>query len=226
MQYGYRWGNYCTATAGCSNVRFFVPGMSYLILRIRISNRKLAIAGIAPGATGTVSAVFSDLFSGRGQPRPVRRGLRITALGRKVFFDTSLSGSGVCRAPVAISPAHAYGPPNGLAVQLGGPGLDRQGARAVPSLRYRLNRTPAWHTQFVEIPRKGFSKGTIRRTAASVGMADSYAPDQASFPLLARNEMANAGPAAVGAKLQHASYANDFRKTFGTRFSTIRARPM
>jgi cytochrome c peroxidase len=48
------------------------------------------------------------------------------------------------------SPAHAYGPPNGLAVQLGGPALDRQGARAVPSLRYVLNRTPFWSKKYID----------------------------------------------------------------------------
>ena len=37
------------------------------------------------------------------------------------------------------SPTHAYGPPNGLAVQRGGPKLNLQGARAVPTLRYALN---------------------------------------------------------------------------------------
>jgi len=50
------------------------------------------------------------------------------------------------------SPTHAYGPPNGLAVQLGGPALDRQGARSVPSLRYDLNRTPIWNKEFIANP--------------------------------------------------------------------------
>ena len=45
-------------------------------------------------------------------------------------------------AQAATIPAHAYGPPNGLAVQLGGPDGSRPGLRAAPSLRYRHNIPP------------------------------------------------------------------------------------
>lgn len=57
-----------------------------------------------------------------------------------------------CPALPATAQTHAYGPPNGLAVQLGGPALDRQGARSVPSLRYDLNRTPIWNKEFIANP--------------------------------------------------------------------------
>ncbi|MGI4861113.1 MAG: cytochrome-c peroxidase [Janthinobacterium lividum] len=57
-------------------------------------------------------------------------------LGKRMFFDVSLSASGRMACASCHSPAHAYGPPNGLAVQLGGTRLRDQGARAVPSLRY------------------------------------------------------------------------------------------
>ncbi|MGI4859623.1 MAG: cytochrome-c peroxidase, partial [Janthinobacterium lividum] len=57
-------------------------------------------------------------------------------LGKRMFFDASLSASGRMACASCHSPAHAYGPPNGLAVQLGGTRLRDQGARAVPSLRY------------------------------------------------------------------------------------------
>ena len=60
------------------------------------------------------------------------------ALGRQIFFDSSLSASGRMSCATCHDPSHAYGPPNGLAVQLGGPGIDRQGARAVPSGVNRL----------------------------------------------------------------------------------------
>ena len=51
------------------------------------------------------------------------------ALGKAIFLDPSLSGSGRLSCASCHSPAHAYGPPNALAVQLGGLSLDRQGAR-------------------------------------------------------------------------------------------------
>jgi cytochrome c peroxidase len=68
----------------------------------------------------------------------------VVAVGRQIFFDPSLSASGRQACASCHSPTHAYGPPNGLAVQLGGAALNRQGARAVMTLRYALNRTPVW----------------------------------------------------------------------------------
>src|ERR1700684_1016365 len=57
------------------------------------------------------------------------------ALGKLMFFDQSLSASGKMSCASCHSPAHAYGPPNGLAAQLGGPAMGSQGTRAVPRLR-------------------------------------------------------------------------------------------
>jgi len=140
----------------------------------------------------------------------------IGVLGRKIFFDASLSRSGRMSCASCHSPAHAYGPPNGLAVQLGGPRLDREGARAVPSLRYVLNRTPLWHKKFVENPAERILEGNDPPTGGFGwdGRFNSL-HEQASFPLLAGNEMANAGPEAVVAKLQAAPYADEFREVFG-----------
>jgi cytochrome c peroxidase len=67
---------------------------------------------------------------------PVAELSAVAQLGRKMFFDPSLSGSGQLSCSSCHSPAHAYGPPNDLVVQLGGPDLKRPGVRAVPSLRY------------------------------------------------------------------------------------------
>jgi cytochrome c peroxidase len=60
----------------------------------------------------------------------------VAQLGRRMFFDTSLSGSGQLSCSSCHDPAHAYGPPNDLVVQFGGPDRTRPGLRAVPSLRY------------------------------------------------------------------------------------------
>lgn len=70
-----------------------------------------------------------------GQPSTVELSA-VAELGRQMFFDPSLSGSGQQACASCHSPAHAYGPPNGLVVQFGGPDMKRTGIRAVPSLRY------------------------------------------------------------------------------------------
>jgi cytochrome c peroxidase len=69
-------------------------------------------------------------------PEPAVELSAVAQLGRKMFFDPSLSGSGQLSCSSCHDPAHAYGPPNDLVVQLGGPDRGRPGLRAVPSLRY------------------------------------------------------------------------------------------
>ncbi|HEY6985135.1 MAG TPA: cytochrome c peroxidase, partial [Rhodanobacteraceae bacterium] len=57
-------------------------------------------------------------------------------LGRKIFFDPSLSASGQMACSSCHDPAHAHAQSNALSVQLGGSNLDEAGTRSVPSLRY------------------------------------------------------------------------------------------
>jgi cytochrome c peroxidase len=64
-------------------------------------------------------------------------------LGKKIFFDTSLSGSGKMSCASCHDPQNAYAPANALSVQLGGPDMKLQGIRAVPSLTYH-EHTPAF----------------------------------------------------------------------------------
>ncbi len=92
---------------------------------------------------------------------------------------------------ICHSPAHAYGPPNGLAVQLGGPELKLQGMRAVPSLRYVLNRTPLWNKPYVYNPAERRLEGD-QPPAGGFGWDGRFRTlhEQGAFPLLASNEMA------------------------------------
>ena len=62
--------------------------------------------------------------------KPAPTPAELAELGRALFFDPSLSASGKQSCASCHDPAHGYGPPNALAVQLGGEGLDRQGRRA------------------------------------------------------------------------------------------------
>jgi cytochrome c peroxidase len=148
---------------------------------------------------------------------------QLAELGRKLFFDTSLSASGRQSCATCHDPAYAYAPPNALAVQLGGPQLDMQGARAVPSLRYVLNRAPAWHQSYVASLGERIREGM---ESPSGGFAwdgrFNTLHEQAGFPLLAPNEMGNKSEDEVAAKLEHAGYAAQFRQAFG---DTIFAKP-
>src|SRR5215469_16456939 len=91
---------------------------------------------------GAVSAAETHGFSG-ANPNPIHLVRSRTAplsamaqLGQKIFYDASLSSSGALSCASCHSPEHAYGPPNDGPVMLGGATLQRQGARAVPSLTY------------------------------------------------------------------------------------------
>ncbi len=135
------------------------------------------------------------------------------ALGKKIFFDPSLSASKRMSCASCHSPEHAYGPPNGLAVQRGGADLQQDGTRSVPSLRY-LTFTPLFSRHFYtpasedsedEGPTGGFTRDGA---AASLHQ-------QAATPLLHANEMANPNGEAVVAKVQHGVYAQEFAQVFG-----------
>jgi len=181
--------------------------------------RALAAAGILLAAVLPTSA-GPGILAG---PAPAAesasaRALALRELGRRIFFDKSLSASGQVACSTCHDPAHAYGPPNGLAVQLGGPNLDRQGMRSVPSLRYVLNRTPVWSKVIAFNPAEKILEGD-EPPSGGFGWDGRFNTlhDQASFPLLAPNEMANANPEEAVARLQRAAYADEFRKAFGAR---------
>jgi cytochrome c peroxidase len=147
------------------------------------------------------------------------RGLSPAArLGKRIFFDESLSASGAMSCATCHDPAHAYGPPNGLAVQRGGPDGRASGTRAVPSLRYK-EFTPAW-SDLLDNP-DGVSAPGPGGGFAWDGRADTLA-EQARLPLLSPVEMANASPADVVAKLARAPYAAELRAAFpGVAFSDV-----
>ncbi len=125
-------------------------------------------------------------------------------LGEKIFADTSLSASGAMAYATCHDPRFAHAQSNDLAVQYGGPNLDVAGFRAVPSLQY-IGITPAFFFAADGTPIGGFNR-------------DGRAKDllvQALRPLFADHEMANATPAALVARVAHATYADEFRQVFG-----------
>ena len=133
-------------------------------------------------------------------------------VGKQMFFDASLSGSGKMSCATCHDPKSAYGPPNNLAVQLGGPTLTALGNRAVPSLRYKEN-TPAY-ADLLDNP-DGISVPGPGGGFTWDGRANSLA-DQAKIPLLDSREMANTSPANVVTKIQASVYASLFQQAFGS----------
>ena len=141
---------------------------------------------------------------------------QMARLGRQIFFDPTLSASGKMACATCHDPQHAYAPNNGLAAQIGGAHLDQPGTRAVPSLRYVLNRTPRWFKEYQssEIERMTETDSVPTGGLTRDGRFNTL-HEQATSPLMAANEMANTDPAAVVGKLKQARYAQEFRRLFG-----------
>ncbi len=137
----------------------------------------------------------------------------MTAVGRAMFFDRSLSASGKLACATCHDPARGFGPANALPVQRGGPDNRRPGVRAVMSLTYTQNIPP-----FTEHYSDDEGDDSIDQGPAGGRTWDGRAQsahDQARLPLLSPYEMANASPDEVVAKVRRAAYAPQFRETFG-----------
>ncbi|MCS0503240.1 c-type cytochrome [Ancylobacter sp. GSK1Z-4-2] len=139
----------------------------------------------------------------------------LTTLGRKMFFDPSLSASHALACASCHAPSAGFSPADAAPIRLGGPHLDQPGVRAVPSLTY-IEVTPA----FTEHEFDGEEEGDPSVDNGPTGGLDwdgraDRGRDQARFPLLAPNEMANASPAAVVASVRAAPYAGEVRALSG-----------
>ena len=132
-------------------------------------------------------------------------------LGKRLFFDERLSASGKMACSTCHDPARAYGPPNDLAVQLGGPERKDAGERAVPSLRY-LEFTPAY-ADLLDNP-DGMSAPGPGGGFTWDGRKSTLA-EQAKLPLLSPLEMANTDGASVVEKVKAAGYEAQFTAAFG-----------
>jgi cytochrome c peroxidase len=162
----------------------------------------------------TVRASASEP-NARGQDA---RSAAMAAMGKKIFYDPSLSASGTMACATCHNPSFAYGPPNGLPVQYGGPHRKSPGFRAVPSLRYTLNYVPVWSHAMATNPIE-------RLTETNEVPAGGYTWDgrynslhaQAMLPLFSPVEMDNRDAETLAGKLSRAPYAGDFRTLFGAQ---------
>jgi cytochrome c peroxidase len=137
----------------------------------------------------------------------------MTAVGRALFFDASLSASGRVACATCHDPKRAFGPANDSPVQRGGSDRRRFGVRAVPSLRYTQNVPPFTAHYYDDEGDDSIDQGPAGGRTWD-GRAQS-AHDQARLPLFSPFEMANASADAVVARVRRASYATQFRDTFG-----------
>ena len=175
-------------------------------IRLQASLSALATLLLWHGA-GAAQAFYAAPF----EKKPSAAAL--TELGRKLFSDRTLSASGTLSCASCHDPAHAFGPPDGQAVQRGGVSGRQSGVRAVPSLTYTQN-VPPFSEHFVDDDGDDSVDQGPAGGRTWDGRATS-AHEQALLPLLSPFEMANSDARAVIAKVRRAAYAAQFRDTFG-----------
>lgn len=218
------------------------------VLIVAIASSRLAAAANSPGLSpDQPSQPPADVVLAEGlNPHPVHlvrppvEPLSAMAeLGRRVFFDRSLSSSGRMSCASCHSPAYHYGPPNDFPAMLGGPTLSSQGVRAVPSLMY-LERQPNFSVgpdneenetiTLAQMAALGQDAARTQKTALDTsqtaanpvpqgglfwdGRVDTL-QDQAMFPLLSPFEMDGGSVERVASKLRQAPYASLFAQLFG-----------
>lgn len=137
---------------------------------------------------------------------------KLAEMGRLIFFDPGLSASGRQSCASCHSPAHAYGPPNALPVQPGGPAMNQFGFRNTPSLRY-IHSPFAFTEHYVDLlDNNGQDSGPAggRTWDGRVNLGR----EQALMPLLDSKEMANRNLSEVVQRLRQAPYAQAFDEAF------------
>lgn len=126
------------------------------------------------------------------------------SLGRRLFFDASLSASGQMSCATCHDPTNGHTQTNDLSTQLGGPGLNVQGKRLSMPASY-LHTAPVFSVD---------ADGTPKGGMFWFGAVDTL-EQQALGPFLNPVEMANTGALDVLAKIAKSSYAEDFKKVYG-----------
>jgi cytochrome c peroxidase len=174
----------------------------------RCTDRRARAAGIAAAflslwqSTPARSATDAPFYSNSFQLAPSTAGM--TALGRDLFFDRTLSASRKISCSSCHDPKRAFGPTDDSPLQ---------GTRAAPSLMYTQNVPP-----FTEHYSDDDGDDSVDQGPAGGRMWDGRAQsahEQARLPLFSSVEMANGGIENVIAAVRRAPYAAQFRATFG-----------
>lgn len=177
----------------------------------------MAVLVLFPPSATTATEVKGVHPGPMSRSEAFARAASLTELGRKMFFDPSLSASGVQACASCHDPHRAFSPVSSGSVEMGGSNMDQPGLRAVPSLRY-LQAVPAFTEHFYDSEDEGDESVDNGATGGLMWDGrDDHGYDQAKIPLLSSFEMANKGPADVAASLSKASYAGEFKAVFGAR---------
>lgn len=157
------------------------------------------------------------LAQGRSRAEVRAEAAALADLGRRLFADPALSGAGKLACASCHSPEHAFGPPNGLSVQMGGSDMRQPGLRAVPSLRY-LQAVPAFTEHFFDSPDDADESVDNGPSGGLTwdGRVDRGA-EQALIPLFSPFEMANASWAALAKSTLAAGYGPDLARIYGEK---------
>ena len=196
-----------------------VPNSRFLTVAVSLPFACAAVALSAPDAKAPVSthtpasatAASTSYYANVLVERPSVTAM--TAVGRELFSDPTLSASGKIACSTCHDPSKVFGPPNDLPVQRGGADGHGAGVRAVPSLRY-LQSVPPFTEHFFE------SDGNDSEDQGPAGGRtwdgrSQSAHDQARLPLFSACEMGNASPETLVAKVRSSPYAGQFRALFG-----------
>jgi cytochrome c peroxidase len=173
----------------------------------------IAIAAVrAQDRTATTAPVAAA--GGLSRAEVNRQVAGLAAIGRQMFSDPALSGSGRLACATCHSPAHAYGPSDARPIQPGGPDLMAGGLRAVPGLTY-LQATPHFAEHFHDDEDDGDESVDAGPTGGLTwdGRVDRLR-DQALIPLLSPVEMANPDRATLAAVIE-ARYGTALRAALG-----------
>jgi cytochrome c peroxidase len=216
------------------------PGLSVRLLGA------VCVIGSLAGSLLVHRAAHAGDQAGGVNPHPVQLELppvvplsAVARLGKALFFDPLLSGSGRQSCASCHSPDYGYNPPNALAVQPGGVHLKQAGFRPPPSLGYLYRQQPfsigpdtadndvpvnldALAASVRGDPHVRKTAGTAPASTAMVGQgglfwdgrADSL-QRQAILPMLNPVEMANPSIAAVADKLARSRHRQAFVQLFG-----------
>jgi cytochrome c peroxidase len=196
----------------------------------------VADAGLYAGSAGASTVVAPSDSPTQDDSYDNETDLNLSAaarLGKVLFFDKSLSGSGQMACSSCHDPSNHYAPPNKRVVQLGGPKLDQPGIRPVPSLTYKyLTHAFSIGPESPNEVEGPATPATLVGSAGSQPKAASAAPDivpeggffwdgradtledQAQGPLFSPFEMANTDRHAVYERIK-AGYGPQIGKLFG-----------
>lgn len=163
----------------------------------------------------------------------------VALLGKQIFFDRTLSASGMQSCASCHSPQRSYAPDNAFPVQLGGAHMSEAGYRPPPSLAYLYRQAPFSigpdqgdtdaPVDMTQLATQAAGTQRAQKTALAAPAAPAMVPQgglfwdgradtlqiQALGPLMNPVEMANATEADVARKLLHTKYLDQFKQIFG-----------